>query len=100
MNPYDPAQLFAAAAANRVDPIHPDRPTLNPYVYLPTTGLLMRPLAWLRYGEAKVVWFWLNWALAGLLSFSVRVCFACLHPPWPGWRGRPSWRQRRPSTAK
>jgi hypothetical protein len=37
-NPYDPAWLFRAARNFNLGAI-------NPYVYLPTTGLLLRPLA-------------------------------------------------------
>ncbi len=57
LSPYQPDQLFRVAASQRWA-------AMNPYVYLPTTGLLMRPLAWMRYHTAQEVWFWLNWGLA------------------------------------
>jgi len=56
-SPYQPENLFKVARSFGWGAI-------NPYVTLPTTGLLMRPLAALDYGVAKQVWFWLNWALA------------------------------------
>jgi hypothetical protein len=36
--------------------------TINPYVYLPFTGLAMRPLARLSPAEAEKTWFFLNHA--------------------------------------
>ena len=40
---------------------------MNPFVYLPTTGLAMGSLARFPYETAMHIWFWLNWALAWLL---------------------------------
>lgn len=59
-SPYDPALLFKAARSHGLGGV-------NPYVYLPTTGLLMRPLAWLPFPVAMLAWFWFNWALAWLI---------------------------------
>lgn len=56
-NPYDPAWLFRAARNFNLGAI-------NPYVYLPTTGLMLRPLAALPFSLAMLVWHWFNWALA------------------------------------
>lgn len=56
-NPYDPAQMFRYGRLAGFE-------SMNPYVYLPTTGLLMKPLAALPYPAASTAWFWLNWTLA------------------------------------
>ena len=37
---------------------------VQPFVYLPTTGLLAAPLAMMRYETAQIAWLGLNWALA------------------------------------
>lgn len=56
-SPYDPRLIFRTAQTFGLGAI-------NPYVYLPTTGLLMRPLASMSYPAAQLVWFLLNWLLA------------------------------------
>jgi len=56
-SPYVPESLFRVARAQHWDAI-------NPFVYLPTTGLLLRPLAALGFQKAVAIWFWFNWALA------------------------------------
>jgi hypothetical protein len=71
-NPYDPAELARFAQLQGwVD--GDGAPVINPFVYLPTTGLLLRPLAALPYPAAQTVWFWLNWALAwGIVAAAPR----------------------------
>ncbi len=56
-NPYDPDVLLLAARQYGFE-------SINPYVYLPATGLMLRPLAWLSFPAAAAVWFWGNLALA------------------------------------
>lgn len=52
-NPYDAELLFAAMHLHGVT-------RLNPYVYLPFTGLVLAPLTLLSLSEASHVWFVLN----------------------------------------
>jgi hypothetical protein len=66
-NPYDGAALIRFAVSQRwVD--EAGNPSINPFVYLPTTGLLLWPLAQMPFGAAQGLWFWLNavaaWAMA------------------------------------
>ncbi len=56
-DPYDAALLFGVAREQGWG-------SINPYVYLPTTGLMLRPLAGLEFEPARLCWFWLNWGLA------------------------------------
>lgn len=56
VSPYDAAKLRLAAAERGW--------AINPFVYLPTTGLLLAPLTRLRFEAALVLWYWLNWLLA------------------------------------
>ncbi len=55
-SPYDPRLMLSAARQYGFD-------SINPYVYLPATGLMMRPLAAMEFATAERVWFWLNLAL-------------------------------------
>lgn len=55
-SPYDPKLMFSAARQYNLGPV-------NPYVYLPATGLMMRPLAAMDFATAERVWFWLNLVL-------------------------------------
>jgi len=56
--------------------------TINPYVYPPTTGLILRPLATLSFDEAKRVWFYLNHAmLLGALALCIHL-FLGWRDPW------------------
>lgn len=56
-SPYDSYMIFRVARDFRLGGI-------NPYVYLPSTGLMLRPLAAMSYPAAQVTWFALNWLLA------------------------------------
>jgi hypothetical protein len=56
-DPYDPVQLLRAAEVYRLGGI-------NPFVYLPTTGMLMWPLGQMAFALAQYAWFILNTALA------------------------------------
>lgn len=56
-NPYDADMMLLAARQEKIDRI-------NPFVYLPATGLLMRPITILPYPIAEWLWFWMNWAAA------------------------------------
>ncbi len=38
--------------------------TINPFVYLPATGLLIRPFTFLPFSASAHYWFWMNWTLA------------------------------------
>ena len=69
-DPYDEALLRGVAWRFRIDRAHPNQPRINPYVYLPTTGLLMRPLAGMPYRRSQVAWHWMNWLLAWTLAIA------------------------------
>lgn len=56
-SPYDADLLLRAARDAGL-------PSINPFVYLPTTGLMLRPLVELDYPQAQMAWFWFNWVLA------------------------------------
>lgn len=56
-SPYDPALLFQAAHGHGIRAI-------NPYVYLPATGLMLRPMIWLGFEPAVRCWMIFNWLLA------------------------------------
>jgi hypothetical protein len=56
-DPYDAQLMLRAAAMHKLSGI-------NPFVYLPSTGLFLWPLTLMDYGDAQSLWFWLNWALA------------------------------------
>src|SRR5690606_16292986 len=75
-NPYDRDQLHAAAAL-----IYGPATAINPYVYLPSTGQALRPLASLSPAEAESAWFFLNhiflWTGFVLLAAPKRGA------PWP-----------------
>ena len=62
MSPYDPGLMFRIARQAGLGGI-------NPYVYLPTTGLMLNPLALLPFAQAVLAWFWFNWALAWTCVF-------------------------------
>jgi hypothetical protein len=65
-NPYDARELMRFAVLQGwVDAA--GNPVINPFVYLPTTGLLLNPLAALPYPRALLMWYWLNWAAAWAL---------------------------------
>ncbi|MGI8908068.1 MAG: glycosyltransferase family 87 protein [Candidatus Sumerlaeaceae bacterium] len=55
--PYSPLSLFHHAALNEM--MHP-KLSLNPYVYLPFTGLAMSFLAPFSFSQAAAIWFLLN----------------------------------------
>lgn len=57
LNPYDPALMLKVAQNFQFGGV-------NPFVYLPSTGWLLAPLAWLPFPTAKVLWFGGNWLLA------------------------------------
>ena len=59
-SPYDAANLFRVRDSQQWK-------SINPFVYLPTTGLFLRPIADLPYATASVVWFALNWLLAWII---------------------------------
>jgi hypothetical protein len=58
-SPYDPQILLTAARQYGIE-------TINPYVYLPATGLFLRPFAKLEYGSAIGAWSGFNWIVAWL----------------------------------
>ncbi len=55
-NPYDPLLLMAVARDHGWS-------SINPFVYLPTTGMMLWPLAAMKFEAARDTWLWLNWAL-------------------------------------
>lgn len=55
-NPYNPGLLFSVARDQ-------GWPSINPFVYLPTTGMMLWPLAEMKFETARGVWLWLNWML-------------------------------------
>ncbi|MCE5228387.1 DUF2029 domain-containing protein [bacterium] len=65
-NAYDPAMLFNVALAEGWTQTIDGKivPVINPFVYLPTTGLMLWPLAAMPFVLARAWWFWINWALA------------------------------------
>lgn len=56
-NPYDAETLLRGARSYGLGAI-------NPYVYLPATGWMLRPLSALPFGVAATAWFAINGALA------------------------------------
>ena len=80
-SPYDAANLFRVRDSQQWK-------SINPFVYLPTTGLFLRPIADLPYATASVVWFALNWLLAWIIVLAApaalrefdRVAFAGVAP--------------------
>lgn len=82
-NPYDVATFARWQKQYGFD-------SINPYVYPPTAGVVLRPLAWLRYGHpdekmpnARGVWFILNHVmLFGALAICVHLLFGW-QDPWP-----------------
>ncbi len=56
-SPYDPKMLLTAARQFDID-------SINPYVYLPATGLFLWPFSKLSLPASIVAWFALNWILA------------------------------------
>ncbi len=67
-NPYDPPTLFQAARDTGFQQI-------NPYVYLPFTGIVMSPLAYFDPVMALRIWFVLNhvMALSALLLIALTL---------------------------
>jgi hypothetical protein len=75
LNPYDPA-VFRPASTYEFQ-------SINPYVYPPTTGIVMRPLASLDFPRAAAAWFYLNHLM---LLASLAICihlFLGWRNPWP-----------------
>lgn len=66
-SPYDEQALFALAAQHGLGGI-------NPYVYLPFTGLVLTPLSHLPFGAAARLWLSLS---AGTLALALMLL--CLH---------------------
>jgi hypothetical protein len=66
-SPYDPQMLLTAARQFGIE-------SINPYVYLPATGLFLWPFAKLDLAGALVAWSALNWLVAW-------ICVA-LGPLW------------------
>lgn len=68
-SPYDSDLLFLAAEAHNVGAI-------NPYVYLPFTGIVMSPLTFLQFDTAAKEWFLLNhiflWSSILIIFFALR----------------------------
>ncbi len=62
LNPYDPGVLIAIAKDNRFH-------SINPFVYLPSTGIALFPYSTLEYPAAKLLWFWTNWILTWGMIF-------------------------------
>lgn len=56
-DPFDPEMMFQAARQFELGPI-------NPYVYPPSSGLMMRPFTWMGYSVSSAIWFWFNLGLA------------------------------------
>lgn len=52
-NPYNPRLLFETAHLHNIT-------SLNPYVYLPFTGIVLSPLTYLSFPAAAKTWFALN----------------------------------------
>lgn len=61
-SPYDPQLMFSAAKQYNLGAI-------NPYVYLPATGMIMSPFAGLSFPTAALAWFWLNWIVAWICAY-------------------------------
>ncbi|HNT35213.1 MAG TPA: glycosyltransferase family 87 protein, partial [bacterium] len=61
VNPYDGAEIRRLAEQSGI-------PRMNPYVYPPLMAIAMKPLAGLRYDEARQIWFLVNQVFL-LLSF-------------------------------
>lgn len=74
-NPYDPAMLFTVAASQGWQGI-------NPFVYLPATGLFLKPFAALPFEAARDAWLWLNWALAWAVVLAGPALIGARRP-WP-----------------
>jgi hypothetical protein len=78
-SPYDPQLLFAMAEAHHLGGI-------NPYVYLPFTGLQLAPIARLPFDRAARLWFWLNHLFLGLA-----IAATALHAAWSRHRWASGW---------
>lgn len=75
-SPYNADLMLAAARQYGFD-------SINPFVYLPATGLLLRPLASLSFPAAEFLWFWGNWILAWLCVLAGPRLLKAEHP-WLG----------------
>jgi len=56
-DPFEPELMFQAARQFKFE-------SINPYVYPPTSGLLMRPFSLLSFPASSFVWYWFNLILA------------------------------------
>jgi len=74
-DPYDRPTMQRAARAFRIDAI-------NPYVYLPFTAQMMRPLTWFSLEAAARIWWFVN-------HVCVLGAMALLYTMRPGWRPPP-----------
>lgn len=81
LNPYDPDMALRAARSAGLG-------STNPFVYLPATGLLMRPLSLMSFAAASKVWFWLNWVLAWACVVFGPFAVAPGAPPRRAWLAR------------
>lgn len=55
-SPYNPGLLFSVARDQGWQ-------SINPFVYLPTTGMMLWPFAEMKFAAARDAWLWLNWIL-------------------------------------
>lgn len=62
-DPYEPEAMFGMAKEHGLG-------SINPFVYFPATGLMLRPFSALPFPAAAVAWFWINFALAWLCALA------------------------------
>lgn len=82
-SPYDAVRMLGLAGEmGRTEDVRFQR-GIMPYVYLPFTGIVLRPLTWVPFSRAVAMFQWLNHAaLIGALIFAI-------HAATP--RGRRHW---------
>jgi len=81
-NPYD-SQIMLIVAGDYRRAVDARFRTVNPYVYLPFTGLVLTPLTWLDFSES-VVWFqWINHLLIFASLFLIIRWSNWAYGTWP-----------------
>jgi hypothetical protein len=60
LDPYNPQVLFAIANKFQFR-------SINPFVYLPSTGIALFPYSLIPYPVSKICWFWTNWIVTWVM---------------------------------
>ncbi|MBI1290914.1 DUF2029 domain-containing protein [bacterium] len=83
LSPYDPQNMLTVAGAASVND-DPRFRTILPYVYLPFTGLVMRPLSLFPFAQSVVVFQLVNHLLV-LVALGVVTWASGLWSRWGSW---------------